>query len=94
MPAGSVSLTSVFVASALPAFVTVTVYVTVPPGISDPAASAVFVTLICGTAPPLVSASHGAGVLPGVHRPPGGGFAVATFVIVPGGLFAIVATIV
>jgi hypothetical protein len=46
-------------------FVTVTVYVTVPPGVSAPTALEVFAMLTCGAGGLLTLIEHGGAVLPG-----------------------------
>ena len=65
-------------------------YVIVPPGVSV-VTSAVLVIVSCGTEATLAVAVHGAGVLPGVQMPPGGGSAVAVLSIEPGALAATIA---
>ena len=90
MPVATGSVTGVPSAATGPVLLTTTVYVIVPPGVSV-VTLAVFVTLICGTEATLTVLVHGAGVLPGVQMPPGGGVAVAVLSTDAGALFATVA---
>jgi hypothetical protein len=91
MPAGIGSSTVVPSAAEAPVFVTVTVYVTVPPGVSVDV-SAVFVMLICGFDVTLAVAVHGPGVFAGVQTVVGStGETVTVLLTIAGGFGSTIA---
>jgi hypothetical protein len=90
MPVGIGSSTVVPSAATGPVFVTVTVYVTVPPGVRL-LVSAVFVMLICGLEVTFAVAVQGPGVLPGVQMPFEAGVAVTVLLTIAGGAASTVA---
>jgi hypothetical protein len=86
MPAGIGSSTVVPSAAEAPVFVIVTVYVTVPPGVSVDV-SAVFVMLICGFDVTFAVAVHGPGVFAGVQTVLGSTGATVTVLLTIAGGF-------